>query len=60
MDAYNQKLLNKKSGDPIGERLKWHWSLERSGAGKCTSCGNCEAACTQHIDIIKRLKEIAG
>ncbi|MDR3019950.1 MAG: aldo/keto reductase [Treponema sp.] len=60
MDTYNQKLLNKKSKDPIGERLMWHWSLERSGAGKCTACGICEAACTQHINIIERLKEIAG
>jgi len=59
MDAYNQKLLS-NTKDPIGDRLKWHWSLERSGAGKCTSCGQCEEACTQHIDIINRLKEIAG
>ena len=60
MDAYNQKLLNKTIDDPIGDRLKWHWSLERKDAGNCTECGQCEAACTQHIDIIKRLKEIAG
>jgi len=60
MDAYNQKLLNKNSKDPIGERLLWHWSLERKGAAKCTACGQCEEACTQHINIIERLKEIAG
>jgi hypothetical protein len=60
MDTYNQKLLDKKSNDPIGNRLKWHWSLDRAGAGKCTECGLCEKSCTQHIDIIKRLKEIAG
>jgi len=59
MDAYNQKLLS-NAKDPIGDRLKWHWSLDRSGAGKCIDCGLCEDACTQHIDIIKRLKEIAG
>jgi len=60
MDTYNQKLLNKNSQDPIGDRLKWHWGLDRAGAGKCTGCGICESACTQHLDIIKRLKEING
>jgi predicted aldo/keto reductase-like oxidoreductase len=61
MDTYNQKILNGEGGvDPIGNRLKWHWSLDRSVAGKCTACGQCEQACTQHINIIERLKEIAG
>ncbi|MDR0444072.1 MAG: aldo/keto reductase [Treponema sp.] len=61
MDAYNQKLLAKPGEkDPIGDRLYWHWDLERADAAKCTACGQCEKACTQHIDIIKRLKEIAG
>jgi len=60
MDAYNQKILDKKSKDPIGDRLQWHWSIDRAGAGKCSACGQCEEACTQHINIIERLKEIAG
>jgi len=61
MDAYNQKILNEESAnDPIGDRLKWHWSMERSGAGKCTACGQCENTCTQHLNIIERLKEIAS
>ena len=61
MDAFNQKLLNKnEAGDPIADRLKWHWHLDRSIAGKCIACGQCETACTQHINIIERLKEIAG
>jgi len=60
MDAYNQKILDKKSKDPMGERLQWHWNLNRAGAGKCSSCGQCEETCTQHINIIERLKEIAG
>ena len=58
MDAYNQKLLNSSSGDPIGSRLRWHWNMDRSIAAKCTACGQCEASCTQHIDIINRLAEI--
>jgi predicted aldo/keto reductase-like oxidoreductase len=40
MDAYNQKLLDKDSDDPIGNRLKWHWNLEMSAAGKCTACAD--------------------
>jgi predicted aldo/keto reductase-like oxidoreductase len=60
MDAYNRKILDKNSRNPIGDRLQWHWSLDRAGAGKCSSCGQCEEACTQHINIIERLKEIAG
>jgi predicted aldo/keto reductase-like oxidoreductase len=61
MDAYNHKLLNiPPDKDPIGDRLYWHWSLERSVAGKCIACGQCEKACTQHINIIERLKEIAA
>jgi predicted aldo/keto reductase-like oxidoreductase len=58
MDAYNQKLLVKNSKDPIGDRLKWHWNLERVQTADCIECGVCESACTQHIDIINRLKEI--
>ena len=60
MDTYNQKLLKKTENDPIGDRLKWHWSLDRAGASKCIACGKCEGACTQHLNIIERLKEIAG
>lgn len=61
MDTYNQKILATEGDkDPIGNRLRWHWELDRSVAGKCTACGQCEKACTQHINIIERLKEIAG
>jgi len=61
MDAYNQKILSAPdTKDPIGERLYWHWNLERQIANKCSACGQCEKACTQHINIIERLKEIAG
>jgi predicted aldo/keto reductase-like oxidoreductase len=60
MDAYNQKLLHKRP-DPsvIANRLRWHWGMDTKKAGECTACGNCEKACTQHINIIERLKEIA-
>ena len=60
MDAYNQKILDKITPDPVGDRFKWHWRIDKAEAKKCTSCGLCEKLCTQHIDIIKRLKEFAS
>jgi predicted aldo/keto reductase-like oxidoreductase len=59
MDAYNQKILGVEGRDDfIGNRLKWHWNMDRSIASKCNACGQCEKACTQHIGIIKRREEI--
>jgi predicted aldo/keto reductase-like oxidoreductase len=61
MDAYNQKTLSSdKSDAQILNRLKWHWHLEQTVAAKCVECGRCESACTQHIDIMRRLKHISG
>jgi hypothetical protein len=61
MDTYNQKLLNKNDENAIANRLKWHWGgMDKSGAALCTACGICEEACTQHLDIINRLKEVAN
>ena len=61
MESYNHKLLGPSDKkDPIGSRLRWHWGVDRSLAAKCTACGQCEKACTQHINIIERLKEFGG
>jgi predicted aldo/keto reductase-like oxidoreductase len=59
MDAYNQKLLMPEGDDAMRQRLALHWEIPASGAGKCAACGACEAACTQHIPIVERLKYIA-
>jgi predicted aldo/keto reductase-like oxidoreductase len=59
MDAYNQKLLSDRPGaDVILNRLHMHWNLSPARARDCAACGQCENACTQHIDIIARLKTI--
>jgi len=59
MDAYNHKIFS-DDNKAMEERLKWHWNLDKSAAADCISCGNCEEACTQHLKIIDRLKEIAS
>jgi predicted aldo/keto reductase-like oxidoreductase len=59
MDAYNHIQLTGRQ-DPARDRLKWHWNLPASEAERCSECGNCENACTQHLPIIERLKAIAA
>ena len=60
MDVYNRHVL--KSEDPIEmiNQLRWHWgiSLQDNHLDDCTECGECEAACTQKLPIIERLKVV--
>jgi predicted aldo/keto reductase-like oxidoreductase len=58
MDVWNQKLLGSDAA-AIGTRLRLHWAIEAKKAAECIACGACEAACTQHLDIINRLGQIA-
>jgi uncharacterized protein len=57
MDAYNQKKLRGKDESMLNQ-LKWHWTISPDEAAKCIECGQCEDECTQHLDIINRLKDI--
>jgi predicted aldo/keto reductase-like oxidoreductase len=63
MDTYNQKLLLDKTGTNgnriMAMRLQTHWTIGPEKAAECVACGNCESACTQHLDIIERLKVVA-
>ncbi len=58
MDAYNQYIL---TGDKnaMRQRLRAHWKIPADDAAACVSCGSCEAACTQKLPIIDRLREIS-
>jgi predicted aldo/keto reductase-like oxidoreductase len=58
MDAYNHLHLA-GTEKAVKDRLKWHWNLPASEAGRCNECGDCESACTQHLPIVERLKAIA-
>ena len=57
MLAYNQTILGSK--EHYFGQMKWHWELSPDQVDACTECGVCEEKCTQHINIIERLKEIS-
>jgi len=59
MDAYNHKVLY-GTGEAAAKRLRTHWGLLPAEAAKCTGCGQCEEACTQHLPIAGRLRELAA
>lgn len=64
MQYYNEKLLQHKTDEEMVKQLDFHqnWGLlaDRSAdAAECVQCGRCEMACTQHLDIISRMNEIA-
>ena len=59
MDAYNQLALG-CTGQDLINRLQWHWGIgpEDDYLDRCTRCGQCDAACTQHLPIRDRLARI--
>lgn len=64
MMFYNQMLLENKSEQKMIELIEaFHGYMgvadRQADAKDCIECGLCEERCTQHLPIIKRLKELA-
>jgi uncharacterized protein len=55
MESANSLYLN---GEDPAMRLRWHWDSSIDELGKCTKCGACVTACTQHIPILDRFEEL--
>ncbi|MFH0911964.1 MAG: aldo/keto reductase [Planctomycetota bacterium] len=65
MQYYNSKVMFSTTDEEMKQGLAFQhaWGLlvgRKAEAGDCVECGRCEEACTQHLPIIKRLKEIAA
>lgn len=64
MQFYNNKAMFHKNDEEMLKELDFDhiWGLladKPADAADCTECEQCEKACTQHIDIINRLKQLA-
>ena len=55
MEAYNHMMIN--SSESAKDRLKWHWAVSIKELDRCTSCRQCEEACTQHLPILERFEQ---
>jgi len=65
MQVYNEKQLFNRTDDEVikslGDHHKYHLLVDKEAcAADCVFCGRCEQVCTQHINIISRLEELAG
>lgn len=63
MQVYNEKPLFNLTEKEMLEKMTFShtWGLladRAADAGDCTECAACEEACTQHLNIIQRLKEM--
>jgi predicted aldo/keto reductase-like oxidoreductase len=64
MQYYNQRqMFNSSDEEMIGQlRHDESWGLlvgRKADASACVKCGQCEEVCTQHLNIIERLQQIA-
>jgi predicted aldo/keto reductase-like oxidoreductase len=63
MQVYNEKQMFGKSDADMKKSLSgaYQWGNlngHKGAAARCVECGQCEEKCTQHINIIERLREI--
>ncbi len=64
MQLYNDRDLFNLTEKEMVDLLELHheWGVLAAGsswADACIACGRCEQSCTQHLPIIKRLKDMA-
>jgi predicted aldo/keto reductase-like oxidoreductase len=64
MQFYNEKQVFGSNDEQMikGLNFQHNWGLlvgRQAEAAECIECGQCEEACTQHLNIIERLREIA-
>ncbi len=65
MQYYNEKAMFGNSDEDMAKAVSFqhNWGLlvgREAEANACTECRECEEACTQHLPIVDRLKEIAA
>ncbi len=65
MQVYNSKVLFSKTDAQMKKSLPFEHGFgllvgRRADADACIECGVCEEACTQHLEIVDRLKEFAA
>ncbi len=65
MQVYNEKSVFGKTDEEmagiVGFNHRWGVLVgPEATAEACTQCGQCEEACTQHLPIMERMKEMAA
>ncbi len=64
LQMYNEKIFEAKNEEEMIKAMEHHYNwgvlVERFADAKdCVKCHRCEEACTQHLNIMERLDEIA-